>query len=112
MTSPLDVPSRSPEVASAALVCGAVLSESVPEVVRRWVNEIQEATSSKHAMVQFHALALLYELKKNDRLALHKVSKTLQQDVKIAAFWENPENIWSNLLVAKFWQILQHFVKN
>ena len=43
------------------------------EVVRRWVNEIQEATSSKHAMVQFHALALLYELKKNDRLALHKV---------------------------------------
>ena len=76
------------------------------EVVRRWVNEIQEATSSKHAMVQFHALALLYELKKNDRLALHKVSKTLQQDVKIAAFWENPENIWSKFSKnsAKFWQ--------
>jgi len=60
-------------VASSALVCGATLSDAVPEVVRRWVNEIQEATSSKHAMVQFHALALLYELKKNDRLALHKV---------------------------------------
>merc|ERR1719247_1935990 len=64
-------------VASAALVCGAVLSESVPEVVRRWQNEIQEATSSKHAMVQFHALALLYELKKTDRLALHKVVTSL-----------------------------------
>merc|ERR1719327_16683 len=65
-------------VASSALVCGAVLSETVPEVVRRWVNEIQEATSSKHAMVQFHALALLYELKKTDRLALHKVVTSLQ----------------------------------
>merc|ERR1719359_1927670 len=64
-------------VASAALVCGAVLSDSVPDVVRRWVNEIQEATTSKHAMVQFHALALLYELKKTDRLALHKVVTSL-----------------------------------
>ena len=31
-------------------------------------------------MVQFHALALLYELKKNDRLALHKVVTTLSKN--------------------------------
>merc|ERR1719386_523954 len=60
-------------VSSSALVCGINLMKGVPDVVRRWVNEIQETVSSKHAMVQFHSLALIYELKKTDRLALHKV---------------------------------------
>ena len=41
----------------------------------------------------------------------------LQQDLKIAAFWENPEKNWSTFskiqqISAKFWQNLQHFVKN
>jgi hypothetical protein len=37
----------------------------------------------------------------------------LQQDLKIAAFWESPEKIWSKFSKhsAKFWQNLQHFVK-
>ena len=37
----------------------------------------------------------------------------LQQDLKIAAFWENPEKNWSTFskISAKFWQNLQHFVK-
>lgn len=60
-------------VASSALVCGITLVRTAPEVVKRWVNEIQETVTSKHSMVQFHALALLYELKKSDRMALHKV---------------------------------------
>lgn len=64
---------KNPFVASSALVCGITLHKTVPDVVKRWVNEIQETVNSKHAMVQFHALALLYDLKKNDRLALHKV---------------------------------------
>merc|ERR1719409_1941823 len=51
--------------------------KSTPDVVRRWVNEIQETVQSKHSMVQFHALALIYELKKTDRLALHKVVTNL-----------------------------------
>ena len=39
---------------------------------------------------------------------------SLHQDLKIAAFWENPENIWSKFSknTATFWQILQHLVKN
>lgn len=68
---------KNPFVASSALVCGITLFKTVPDVVKRWVNEIQEAVNSKHAMVQFHALALMYDLKKTDRLALHKVVTTL-----------------------------------
>eukprot|EP00930_Biecheleria_cincta_P060684 TRINITY_DN462_c0_g1_i1.p1 TRINITY_DN462_c0_g1~~TRINITY_DN462_c0_g1_i1.p1 ORF type:complete len:944 (-),score=203.64 TRINITY_DN462_c0_g1_i1:195-2975(-) len=64
---------KNPFVASSALVCGMTLHINVPDVVKRWVNEIQETVNSKHSMVQYHALALLYELKKTDRLALHKV---------------------------------------
>jgi coatomer protein complex subunit gamma len=64
---------KNPFVASSALVCGMTLNRTVPDVVKRWVSEIQETTGSKHAMVQFHALALIYDLKKQDRLALHKV---------------------------------------
>mmetsp|Transcript_68371 Transcript_68371/g.164078 ORF Transcript_68371/g.164078 Transcript_68371/m.164078 type:complete len:927 (-) Transcript_68371:75-2855(-) len=68
---------KNPFVASSALVCGINLSHIATDVVRRWVNEIQETVNSKHTMVQFHALALLYELKKSDRLALHKVVTSL-----------------------------------
>mmetsp|Transcript_68621 Transcript_68621/g.146918 ORF Transcript_68621/g.146918 Transcript_68621/m.146918 type:complete len:937 (-) Transcript_68621:64-2874(-) len=68
---------KNPFVASSALVCGLNLIKGVPDVVRRWVNEIQETVSSKHSMVQFHALVLMYELKKTDRLALHKVVTSL-----------------------------------
>jgi coatomer protein complex subunit gamma len=64
---------KNPFVASSALVCGMTLIRTVPDVVKRWVNEIQETVTSKHSMVQFHALALIYQLKKQDRLALHKV---------------------------------------
>merc|ERR1719181_1794553 len=66
-----------PFVASSALVCGINLTRTVPDVVKRWVNETQESVQSKHQMVQFHALALIYELKKTDRLALHKVVTSL-----------------------------------
>merc|ERR1719326_1385168 len=68
---------KNPFVASSALVCGINLTKTVPDVVKRWVNETQETVQSKHQMVQFHALALIYELKKTDRLALHKVVTSL-----------------------------------
>ncbi|CAK9002216.1 unnamed protein product [Durusdinium trenchii] len=58
---------KNPFVSSSALVCGMTLHATVPDVVKRWVNEIQdvpETVNSEHSMVQFHALALLYELKK------------------------------------------------
>ncbi len=42
-------------------------------MVRRWVNEVQEAVSSDNNMVQFHALGVLYHLRKTDRLAVNKL---------------------------------------
>ncbi|KAF8820172.1 coatomer gamma subunit [Cardiosporidium cionae] len=64
---------KNPFVASSALLCGMHLWNTAPEVVKRWVNEVTETVNSKHPMVQFHALALLHELKKADRLAIRKV---------------------------------------
>mmetsp|Transcript_33464 Transcript_33464/g.106845 ORF Transcript_33464/g.106845 Transcript_33464/m.106845 type:complete len:850 (-) Transcript_33464:784-3333(-) len=60
-------------VSSSALVAGLHLSKGSPDVVRRWVGEVQEALHSPSAMVQFHALALLYEIKSHDRLAISKM---------------------------------------
>eukprot|EP00922_Rhytidocystis_sp_ex-Travisia-forbesii_P037494 GHVS01055872.1.p1 GENE.GHVS01055872.1~~GHVS01055872.1.p1 ORF type:complete len:858 (+),score=150.16 GHVS01055872.1:321-2894(+) len=71
---------KNPFVASSALLCGIQLLRTAPEVVRRWVNEVSESVSSKHPMVQFHALGLLYELKRNDRLALQKVVSGLTKN--------------------------------
>ena len=64
---------KSPFVASAALVCGLALVHTAPEMVRRWVNEVGEALNSRTPMVQYHALNLMYEVKKQDRLALQKL---------------------------------------
>lgn len=60
-------------VASSALVAGAHLIKGSPDVVRRWVNEVQEALHSPSEMVQFHALSLLYDIKQHDRLAISKM---------------------------------------
>merc|ERR1719201_1946741 len=42
---------KNPFVSSSALVCGINLTKSVPEVVKRWINETQETVQSKHQMV-------------------------------------------------------------
>lgn len=60
-------------VSSCALVSGVHLMRVAPEVVRRWTNEVTEAVQSASDMVQYHALSLLYEIKKNDRLAVTKI---------------------------------------
>lgn len=67
---------RNAFVASSALMAGLQLFRTCPDVVRRWINEVQEAVNSVNEMVQFHALSLLYKIKQHDRLA---VSKTVQQ---------------------------------
>lgn len=43
------------------------------DVVKRWVNEAQEAVSSDSIMVQYHALGVLYHIRKSDRLAVTKL---------------------------------------
>ena len=43
------------------------------DVIKRWVNEAQEAVASDSVMVQYHALGLLYHIRKSDRLAVNKL---------------------------------------
>jgi len=64
------------QVASSALVSASHLFVSSPEcaaVVRRWISETTEATSSPNEMVQFHAMQLLYQIKSHDRLGVSKL---------------------------------------
>ncbi|KAL0348405.1 UNVERIFIED_CONTAM: Coatomer subunit gamma-2 [Sesamum angustifolium] len=68
---------KSPVVASAALVSGIHLLQTNPDIVKRWTNEVQEAVQSRAALVQFHALALLHQIRQNDRLAVNKLVTSL-----------------------------------
>lgn len=68
---------KNPVVASAALVSGIHLLQTNPEIVKRWSNEVQEAVQSRAALVQFHALALLHQIRQNDRLAVSKLVVSL-----------------------------------
>uniref|UniRef100_A0A6U2N3F3 Coatomer subunit gamma n=1 Tax=Leptocylindrus danicus TaxID=163516 RepID=A0A6U2N3F3_9STRA len=81
----------SPQVASAALVSalhlirdhnakggatGAITNPNATanfNIVKRWISEITTASSSSDKMVQFHALLLLYQIKKQDRLGVRKL---------------------------------------
>lgn len=59
---------KEPSVASAALVTGVhMMRYGHVEYVKRWVSEVQAALQSKSSMVQYHALGLLYQIKKQDR---------------------------------------------
>jgi len=66
---------RNSAISSAALVSSLHLSRTGggSEVVKRWVNEVQESLSSDSVMVQYHALGLLYHIRKTDRLAITKL---------------------------------------
>ncbi|KAM5280186.1 coatomer subunit gamma-1 isoform 1-T1 [Ctenodactylus gundi] len=72
-----------PSVSSSALVSSLHLLKCSFDVVKRWVNEAQEAASSDNIMVQYHALGLLYHVRKNDRLAVSKmISKFTRHGLK------------------------------
>lgn len=43
------------------------------DVVKRWVNEVQQALNGRSPMAQYHALGLLYHIKQKDRLAVSKL---------------------------------------
>lgn len=46
----------------------------------RWLNEAQTALQSPHEMVQYHALSLLYQIKKHDRLGVSKLVTQLSKN--------------------------------
>ena len=76
---------RSPAISSAALVSSLHIANvgGGYDVVKRWVNEAQEAMNSDSIMVQYHALGLLYHIRKTDRLAVTKlVSKLTRSSLK------------------------------
>ena len=68
-------------VASSALVSGLRFHTINPEVVRRWVSEVQTAVESRTGLVQYHALALLNAIKSTDRLGM---SKLVAQMIKVS----------------------------
>ncbi|XP_052858796.1 coatomer subunit gamma isoform X3 [Drosophila gunungcola] len=64
-------------VSCAALVSSLRLASTAGDVVKRWANEAQEALNSENIMVQYHALGLLYHIRKSDRLAVSKLVNKL-----------------------------------
>ncbi|XP_017036896.1 coatomer subunit gamma isoform X1 [Drosophila kikkawai] len=64
-------------VSCAALVSSLRLASTSGDVVKRWANEAQEAMNSDNIMVQYHALGLLYHIRKSDRLAVSKLVNKL-----------------------------------
>lgn len=70
---------RNTAVSSAALVSSIHLARTIPEGVKRWANEAQEALNSDNYMVQCHALGLLYHIRKSDRLAVTKLVSKLSR---------------------------------
>ena len=64
---------KNPFIMASALCASQHLFATCPDVVKRWLNEIQEALNNKSKMVQYHALALLYRIRQQDKLALSKV---------------------------------------
>lgn len=74
---------KNPAVSSAALVSSLHLTKIASDVVKRWVNEAQEAVNSDNIMVQYHALGVLYHIRKTDRLAVTKlVAKFTRMSLK------------------------------
>ncbi|VVC44849.1 Hypothetical protein CINCED_3A011042 [Cinara cedri] len=76
---------KNPGISSAALVSCLHLCKntSATDIVKRSLNEIQEALNSDNVMVQYHALGLLFHLRKSDRLAVTKlVAKLTKSNMK------------------------------
>lgn len=65
-------------IVSAALVTGIHLAHTQPEMVKRWGTEVNEALKNRGSKVQYHALALLHKLRKNDRLSVLKLVQQAQ----------------------------------
>ncbi|XP_078050150.1 coat protein (coatomer) gamma [Augochlora pura] len=70
---------RSPAVSSAALVCSLHLTNVSEDVAWRWANEAQEALNSNNVMVQYHALGVLYQIRKSDKRAVIKLVTQLMR---------------------------------
>ena len=77
---------KEPYVASAAIVSGLHLIRASPDIIKRWVNEVQQALASRFVMVQYHALGLLYQIKRHDRLAVAKLVQSMTRGAIRSAY--------------------------
>jgi coatomer protein complex subunit gamma len=69
---------KDPNVSSSAMVSSIHLfSCGNKEIVKRWVNEVQEAVNRPGSMVQYHALGLMYLIKQHDKMAVTKTVQSL-----------------------------------
>lgn len=64
---------KCPTISSASLTSAYYLMNISPDIIKRWSNEIQQAALSSKPMVQYHALGLLYMIRRTDRLAVTKL---------------------------------------
>eukprot|EP01004_Peranema_trichophorum_P005306 NODE_416_length_2792_cov_57.571750_g357_i0.p1 GENE.NODE_416_length_2792_cov_57.571750_g357_i0~~NODE_416_length_2792_cov_57.571750_g357_i0.p1 ORF type:complete len:859 (+),score=167.60 NODE_416_length_2792_cov_57.571750_g357_i0:66-2642(+) len=64
-------------VSSAAIVTGIHLSQTLPDMVKRWGGEVGEALKQHGVMAQYHALALLHKIRKNDKLSVSKLVQSV-----------------------------------
>lgn len=76
---------KSPSVSSAALVSALHMSAGTPgarDIIKRWVNETQEAINSKGVITQYHALGLMYQIKQHDRMSVIKLVQSFAKGKK------------------------------
>eukprot|EP00735_Rhodelphis_limneticus_P002751 TRINITY_DN1374_c0_g1::TRINITY_DN1374_c0_g1_i1::g.20050::m.20050 TRINITY_DN1374_c0_g1::TRINITY_DN1374_c0_g1_i1::g.20050 ORF type:complete len:900 (-),score=322.79,sp/Q0WW26/COPG_ARATH/44.52/0.0,Adaptin_N/PF01602.15/3.3e-92,COP-gamma_platf/PF08752.5/2.6e-47,HEAT_2/PF13646.1/5.8,HEAT_2/PF13646.1/0.34,HEAT_2/PF13646.1/0.0012,Cnd1/PF12717.2/82,Cnd1/PF12717.2/11,Cnd1/PF12717.2/2.2e+03,Cnd1/PF12717.2/0.00057,HEAT/PF02985.17/1.5e+04,HEAT/PF02985.17/3.6e+03,HEAT/PF02985.17/53,HEAT/PF02985.17/0.083,HEAT_ len=80
-------------VASAALVSAICLYKKNPQIVSRWVNEVTQASTRSEEMIQYHAYALLYLIKQNDKLAVSRL---------VASSTKTPPSAYAHMLLIRY----------
>lgn len=63
---------KNDSVSTAAMLTGIRLAKTAPEMVRRWITEVQEKLSSGYYNTHYHGLILFHEMKRNDPVGLTK----------------------------------------
>lgn len=69
---------RNNNVVSAAIVTGIHMAHVVPDTVKGWADQVNEALKNRGSKAQYHALALLHKLRKNDRMSVLRLVQQAQ----------------------------------
>jgi len=69
---------KNSNVVNSALVTGIHLARIQPDIVKRWATEVAEALANRGSKTQYHALALLHKIRKNDRLSVLRLVGQVQ----------------------------------
>ncbi|KAG5474512.1 hypothetical protein LSCM1_03298 [Leishmania martiniquensis] len=69
--------SRNPSVVTAALVTGIHMSNTLPEMPRKWATQLNEVLRDR-SKAQYPAIALLHKMRNNDRLSVDRLIEDAQ----------------------------------